>query len=102
IVQLAAYSSELMRDSVGNDDDFAFINLMFLAAVDFGAADLVRCDFFFIDGSSACDECGRPIDHVNYIGIERVNLSLTRFKSAAGMDFVTGAFKERHAFGKGG
>ena len=91
-MQFTGYSRELMRDSVWNDDHFAFGDLMFFAAFNFGAADFIRRDFFCIDGFSACDERGRPIDHVNYVGIERVNFSLPRFDPAAGMHFVTRGF----------
>src|SRR5947207_7572635 len=56
IVQLAGYSRELVRNSIGNNDDLAFIYLMFFTAFDFGAADFVRRDFLCIDGFPTGDQ----------------------------------------------
>ena len=60
-MQFAVYGGELMRDAVGNDDDFAFADLMFLAAFDFRSANFVRPDFLCVDGFSTGDQRGRSI-----------------------------------------
>ncbi len=99
-MQFTFYSSELMRHSVGNNDHFAFGDLMFFAAFDFGATDFVRRDFLCIDSFSAGHQRGRPIDDVNNVCVERVDLRLTGFDAATGVHLVTGGFEQGHALGK--
>ena len=58
IVQFAGHSSELMRDAIRYNNHLAFSYLMFLPALNFGAADFVRRDFLRINRLSTGDERG--------------------------------------------
>src|SRR6266480_4158871 len=58
IVQFTGYGGELMRDAIRNDDHFAFTYLVFLASLDFGAADFVRRDLLRIDCLATGDQRG--------------------------------------------
>ena len=66
---------------------------MFLAAFNFGAAKFVRADFLCIDRFATCDQRGRSIDHIDHVCVERVDLSLARFNSAAGVHFIASGFQ---------
>src|SRR6266480_4600136 len=101
IVQFTGYGGELMRDAIRNDDHLAFAYLVFLASLDFSAPNLVRRDLLRIDRLATGDQRGRPIDDINDISIQRVDLGLTGFNAPAGMHFVTTGFEQRLALGKG-
>src|SRR5438552_8491663 len=93
IVQFTGHSRELVRNSIWNNDHIAFGDLMFLAAFDFGTADFVRRDFLCIDGFPTRDQCGRSIDYINDIGVERMNFSPAGLDPPASVNLVAGGFQ---------
>src|SRR5947208_16272955 len=58
IVQYPGHSGELMRHAVWNNNYLASTYRMFLPALNFGAADFVRCDLLRIDRLAAGDQSG--------------------------------------------
>src|SRR5437762_11220637 len=88
IMQFTGHSRESVRDYIWDDDHLAFGDLMFLTSFDFGAANFVRRDFLSINGFSTGDQRGRSIDYINHVCVERVDLSLAAFNSAAGVHFI--------------
>ena len=53
IVQFAGYGGELMREAIRYNNHFTFTYLMFLSALNFGAAEFVRRDFLCINSLAA-------------------------------------------------
>ena len=80
-----------MRHTGRNDDDIALDELPRVACVDRDATQFIGARRLCVDRAAARDERGLALEHVDHVGVQRVNLGLTRRDAAAGVDHVVAA-----------
>ena len=88
---------EPVRHAVGHDHHVALDQLTGLAAADRRAANLVHCRRLAVDHRASGDQRRRAVEHVDDVGIARVDLRHARRLAPAGVDLVLAGLEQRLA-----